>query len=74
MNCKECEYLKEYKRPGNLRGECMCNHPKAVETFNKVCPRSPRMAGFISYTIAGTDVPATKTAPRWCPLKEENHD
>lgn len=74
MNCKDCKYMKMYKKFGNQRGECMCNHPLAVETFNKVCPRSPRMAGFISHTVTGTDIPQTKTAPRWCPLKEETHD
>lgn len=74
MICRECEYIKKHKRFGNARGECMCGHPRAVKTFKKVCPRSPRMEGFIGYTIAGTMTPATKTAPRWCPLKESNHD
>lgn len=72
MICKICGYLHVYMKCGNLRGECFCKHEKAVETFNKVCPHSPRMPGFIGYTTAGTMNPATKTAPRWCPLKEEN--
>lgn len=73
MICKDCRYMKTYKWNGNQRGRCFCEHEKATETFNKVCPISPRMAGFICYTLAETFTPATKTAPRWCPLKEENN-
>ena len=76
--CRQCEYMKLIGRAritGNSRlegprGDCMCEHPKAVETFERVCPRSPRMAGFIGYTAPGGNVPQTKTSPRWCPLRE----
>ena len=54
---------------GGPRGDCMCKHPDAVETFRKVCPRSPRIAGFIGYTAPGGSAPQIKTSPRWCPLR-----
>nr|DAI03627.1 MAG TPA: hypothetical protein [Caudoviricetes sp.] len=49
----------------------MCEHPKAVETFERVCPHSPRMAAFIAFTKPGGELPAIKTSPRWCPLRED---
>ena len=76
--CKTCDFMKmvsRAKRTGNNntlkgpRGDCHCYHPKAVETFNKVCPGSPRMAGFIGFTAPGENVPQIKTSPRWCPLR-----
>lgn len=56
------------------RGDCMCKHPDAVKTFNKVCPRSPRMAAFIGYTPPGETKPALKTSPTWCPMRPENKE
>ena len=56
------------------RGDCMCKHPDALETFKRVCPRSPRMAGFIDFTAPGENVPKIKTSPRWCPLRTENKE
>ena len=77
--CKACQYMEVTGRaqrtsgtaPGGPRGDCHCQHPDAVATFNKVRPRSPRMAGFIGYTAPGGDVPQTKTSPRWCPLRND---
>lgn len=76
--CRDCQHMEVIGRairtsgtaPGGPRGNCSCKHPDAVATFNKVCPRSPRMAGFIGYTAPGGNVPQTKTSPRWCPLRE----
>ena len=77
--CRQCEYMKLIGRAritGNSRlegprGDCMCEHPKAVEIFERVCPHSPRMAAFIAFTKPGGELPAIKTSPRWCPLREE---
>ena len=52
----------------------MCKHPDAVKVFNKVCPRSPRMATFIGYTPPGEAKPALKTSPTWCPMRPENKE
>jgi len=80
--CKECSYMRVLGRAihnGNNRGlkgpraGCYCNHSRAIETFYRVCPRSPRTAGFIGFTYPGEDTPQTKTAPRWCPLKTEKY-
>lgn len=79
VTCRDCSHLRVYGRArenGNNRGlkgprtNCHCNHPKAIETFNRMCPNNPRMAGFIGYTPPGESRPACKTAPRWCPLKQ----
>lgn len=79
--CRSCNFMRvtSYaKTTGNnrhlkgSRGNCMCKHPDAVKTFNKVCPRSPRMAAFIGYTPPGETKPALKTSPRWCPMRPEN--
>ena len=70
--CRSCKFMRvtSYaKTTGNnrhlkgSRGNCMCKHPNAVKTFNKVCPRSPRMAAFIGYTSPGETKPALKTSP-----------
>lgn len=44
----------------------------AFETFNRVCPRSSRLAAFIGYTPPGERKPAIKTSPKWCPMRPEN--
>lgn len=87
--CKQCIYMNLTRRAkitarniaiGGARGYCMCEHPKAYEMFNKVCPRSNRMACFIGFTAPGENEPTIKTSPKWCPLrkenmeKEDNHD
>lgn len=53
---------------------CYCGHPKAVETFYKVCPRSPRFPGFIAYTSKNDRLPQIKTSPRWCPLRHQEEE
>lgn len=79
--CRSCNFMRVTgyaKTTGNNRrlkgprGNCMCKHPDAVKTFNKVCPRSPRMAAFIGYTPPGEAKPALKTSPTWCPMRLEN--
>lgn len=79
--CRSCNFMRVTgyaKTTGNNRrlkgprGDCMCKHPGAVKTFNKVCPRSPRMAAFIGYTPPGETKPALKTSPTWCPMRLEN--
>lgn len=81
QNCKTCQYMNMTARArvtgnnfarGLPRGSCVCKHPEAVSTFNRVCPRSPRMAGFIGYTALGGNTPQIKTAPRWCPLRQKD--
>lgn len=80
MKCKYCHHMKMRGRAaetrGNIflkgpRGMCHCEHPKAIETFEKVCPRSPRTPAFIAFTTPGENFPAIKTAPRWCPLRTQ---
>lgn len=76
--CSDCRHMKvtgwakltanSWGRKGP-RGDCMCKHPEAEETFKRVCPHSPRMAGFIGFTAPGGNVPQIKTSPRWCPLR-----
>jgi hypothetical protein len=77
--CRGCLYRSMLRRAritrnnhGEPRAACMCEHPQAIETFNRVCPRSPRMAGFIGYTAMGGDVLQIKTSPKWCPRRPEN--
>ncbi len=79
--CRTCDFMQMTGRAritrNNLhlkgaRGECMCGHPKARYTFEKVCPRSKRMAGFIGFTAPGENLPQIKTCPKWCPLRLEN--
>lgn len=75
--CAGCEYLKMHRCRvtgnnrflGGPRAECMCSHPKAFSTFQSVCPRSPRMPGFVGYTKPGGNKPIIKTSPKWCPLR-----
>lgn len=59
---------------GGPRTGCECTHPKAYETFMRVCPRSPRMAGFIGFTAKGGNVPTIKTSPKWCPLRFDDRE
>ena len=79
--CKQCRFMNLTGRAkinshnlvlGGERGVCMCEHPKAYEMFNKVCPRSNRMACFIGFTAPGENEPTIKTSPKWCPLRKEN--
>jgi hypothetical protein len=79
--CRGCMYMRQgirAKANGNNdtkagpRAPCHCTHPRHRETFEKVCPRSPRMPGFIAYTECGKNGPNIKTSPRWCPLRNEN--
>jgi hypothetical protein len=77
--CKGCLYRSRPYRAritgnnnGRPRASFMCEHPKAFETFNRVCPCSSRMARFIGYSAMGGDAPKIKTAPKWCPLRSEN--
>lgn len=81
--CRSCNFMQvtSYaKTTGNNsrlkgpRGDCMCKHPDAVKTFDKVCPRSHRMAAFIGYTPPGEAKPALKTSPTWCPMRPENKE
>lgn len=81
--CRSCNFMRVTgyaKTTGNNRhlkgprGGCMCEHPDAVKTFNKVCPRSPRMAAFIGYTPPGETKPAIKTSPTWCPMRPGNKE
>lgn len=81
--CQTCYFMRLTSRAkitsnnshlGGPRGDCMCKHPDAVDTFKKVCPRSPRMAGFIGYTAPGGNDPQIKTSPKWCPLRAENQN
>ena len=77
--CATCQYKWESryaKRNGNndtcrySRAECHCKHEKAVEAFQRVCPKSHRMPGFIGFTSTKTGVLEMKTGPKWCPLRE----
>ena len=80
ITCRKCKFMKlsgRARTTGNnlhlkgARGKCVCDHPKAEEIFYKICPRSPRMAGFIGYTAPGEREPTIKTSPKWCPLRHE---
>lgn len=79
--CRSCHFMRVTgyaKVTGNNshlkgpRGDCMCVHPDAFETFNRVCPRSSRLAALIGYTPPGERKPAIKTSPKWCPMRPEN--
>lgn len=81
--CRTCQYMSLIGwakmtmngwRDKGPRGDCMCGHPAALETFDRVCPYSPRMPGFIGYTAPGENVPQIKTSPRWCPLRYDNQE
>lgn len=79
--CRGCPYMRVYayaksneNNGGTPRGLCECAHKDAVTTFNRVCPRSPRKAGFIGFTERGGSVPAIKNSPRWCPLRFEERE
>lgn len=77
--CKSCRYMSLERRAkvtGNNdykkgpRGECVCTHPRAEESFQDVCPKSPRLPGFIGFTKPGEATPNIRTSPRWCPLRQ----
>ena len=79
--CKNCSHMWQGTRAkangnnihtGGPRAPCYCGHPDAYETFQRVCPRSNRLAGFIAYTQCGKNGPNIKTSPTWCPLREKN--
>lgn len=81
--CRTCHFMRMTGRAKltanswhgkGSRGYCMCRHPDALETFNRLCPRSNRLAGFIDYTAPGENVPQIKTCPKWCPLRPENKE
>ena len=78
IRCATCPLMKltgraRYTRNNDHitrpRGECFCKHPDAQAAFELACPRSPRMAGFIAYTVKDTDEPNITTTPKWCPRK-----
>lgn len=78
ITCRHCPYMEMFGRAQETknnyglkgpRGECLCKHPKAEETFHKVLPDSHRYPTFIDYTPPGEVYPALKTSPRWCPLR-----
>lgn len=79
--CAGCSYMgrpipnrvtgnNSYK--GGPRSSFMCEHPKAVETFRRVCSTFPRLEAFIGFSKPGGKIPVIKTSPRWCPLREGN--
>ena len=79
--CKSCpNMLQGYRAKtngnnrhrGGGRAPCYCEHPAARETFERVCPRSNKLPGFIAYTECGKNGPKIKTSPVWCPLREAN--
>ena len=81
--CRTCPFMEltgrakmtaNNRHTKGTRGDCMCKHPDALETFNRVCPRSPRLPGFIGFTAPGENVPQIKTAPRWCPLRIKSRE
>ncbi len=74
IECRDCVYmnLKSYAQSRwqnnyNPRGLCYCEHPKAVERFEKMFPKSRKTPAFIGYTKPGEKVPKLKTHPKWCP-------
>lgn len=74
--CAGCRYMKvtgwarcNGNNMGRPRGDCMCEHPLALETFNKLYPRPHRLACFIGFTERGSNKLQIKTSPRWCPLR-----
>lgn len=78
IRCATCPLMKLTGRAKSTRnnshmalprGDCFCEHPDAIAAFEMVCPRSPRMAGFIGYTAKNADKPSIKSTPKWCPRK-----
>lgn len=77
--CVGCHYAKltstaratgNNRHLGGPRSEFMCRHQDAEKVFKQVCPRSYKMPGFIGFSHPGKIVPAIKTSPRWCPLRD----
>lgn len=80
-SCHYCLYMLQGYRAktdgnnihrGGGRAPCYCEHPAARETFNRVCPKSNKLPGFIAYTPCGKNGPKIKTSPVWCPLRPAN--
>ncbi len=64
IKCSTCPMMKVtgraiYTRNNGYmakpRGRCCCNHDDAEAAFKIVCPKSPRMPGFIAFTDGATD-------------------
>lgn len=64
------EEVQGCRHLGGPRSEFMCRHQDAEKVFKQVCPRSYKMPGFIGFSRPGKIVPAIKTSPRWCPLRD----
>lgn len=72
--CSDCKLMLTLGRSNSqaTRANCYCGHRAAVDTFKRVCPKSPRTPGFIGFTAPWGDKPQIKTSPKWCPLRPEN--
>lgn len=69
MDCRECVYMKRFRRMSGGKPYCVCGHKKAeglpVEIFGTKEPR------FICL-VDDEGEPRIKSHPRWCPLRGEN--
>lgn len=69
IRCSECEYCKEYRRPGNRRSEYTCEHPEQRYILDYFFGHKIRKTcSFLNFGKPG-EVPV-KTSPAWCPKKK----
>lgn len=76
--CAACEHMKCYSRAkitANThrypRKECYCEHKRMQEAFSRYYgDRYAPTPGFICFTSGRDGTMTTKTAPRWCPLRD----
>lgn len=72
--CRDCQFLRAYRRGYATRYSCYCYHGNAEEVFRSVCPESNRQPGFIGFSKPGKLSPDIKTRPKWCPLADNNKE
>lgn len=74
MKCSECKWcVVIYRSNGNRwswgRKRYFCKHPEVSEPDR----RSNHMKAFIAFGINSAESPIDiRTAPRWCPLKQND--
>lgn len=75
--CAKCDYMEYHgvaKITANThrypRKQCWCGHEKMRDAFSSYYRnRYSPATGFICFTSGRDGTMTTKTAPRWCPLR-----
>lgn len=70
IKCSECQYCKDFRGCGNVRGSFSCTHPNHnyIEHYFKE-HNIKKLAGFIGFGRRFENKPSIKSAPAWCPKK-----